>query len=215
MEFEILLKIILSSLLGGLFGISREITGRGSGIRTIFLVSAGSTIFTVLSLRMAEISKSVDPSIMIALVIAGTGIIAGSAVIKAVTFSTGLLTGTTLWASAGIGTAVGIGLYIEAFLITVLIILILAFFKYIDIKFRERSRLNSYTIKVKKKVAALSDIKKLLMECGINNYEWSYQKVKRGFIVEITIASSANKDELFTEKLMEMDDIEEVTSDNV
>jgi len=215
MEFEILLKIILSSLLGGLFGISREITGRGSGIRTIFLVSAGSTLFTVLSLRLAEISKSVDPSIMIALVIAGAGIIGGSAVIKAATFSTGLLTGTALWASAGIGTAVGIGLYIEAFLITVLIILILAFFKYIDIRFRERSRLNSYTIKVKKKVAALSDIKKLLMECGINNYDWSYQKVKRGFIVEITIASSANKDDLFSEKLMEMDDIEEVSSDNV
>ncbi len=215
MEFEILLKIILSSLLGGLFGISREITGRGSGIRTIFLVSAGSTLFTVLSLRLAEISKSVDPSIMIALVIAGAGIIAGSAVMKAATFSTGLLTGTALWASAGIGAAVGIGLYIEAFLITVLIILILAFFKYIDIRFRERSRLNSYTIKVKKKVAALSDIKKLLMECGINNYEWSYQKVKRGFIVEITIASSTNKEDLFTEKLMEMDDIEEVTSDNV
>ena len=37
MEFEIFLKIILSSLLGGLFGISREISGRGSGIRTIFL----------------------------------------------------------------------------------------------------------------------------------------------------------------------------------
>ena len=215
MEFEILLKIILSSLLGGLFGISREISGRGSGIRTIFLVSAGSTLFTVLSLKIAEISKSGDPSIIMALVIAGAGIIAGSAVIKAATFSTGLLTGTALWASAGIGTAVGIGLYIEAFLITVLIIFILAFFKYIDIRFRERSRLNSYTIKVKKKVAALSDIKRLLMECGINNYDWSYQKVKRGFIAEITIASSVHKDDLFTEKLMEMDDIEEVTSDNV
>ncbi len=215
MEFEILLKIILSSLLGGLFGISRDISGRGSGIRTIFLVSAGSTLFTVLSLRLAELSKSSDPSIMISLIIAATGIIAGGSIIKAATFSTGLLTGTALWASAGIGTTVGLGLYLEAFLITVIIILILAFFKFIDIRFRERSRLNSYKIKVKKRVAALSDIKKLLMECGINNYEWSYQKIKRGFIVEITIASSGNKDELFTEKLMEMDDIEEVSSDNV
>ncbi|MEN8221972.1 MAG: MgtC/SapB family protein [Acidobacteriota bacterium] len=215
MEFEILLKIILSSLLGGLFGISREITGRGSGIRTVFIVSAASTLFTVLSLRLAEMSGSSDPSIMIALIIAGAGIIAGSAVIKAATFTTGLITGTALWASAGIGVTVGLGLYLEAFMITVLIILILVFFKFIDIKFSERSRLNSYTIKVKKKVAALSDIKKLLMECGINNYEWSYQKIKRGFIVEITIASSGNKDDLFTEKLMEMDDIEEVSNDNV
>ena len=215
MEFEILLKIILSSLLGGLLGVSRSITGHGSGIRTIFLVSTGSTLFAIISLKLVEISKSADPSIMIALIIAGTGIIAGSAVIKAGTFTTGLLTGTALWISAGIGTAVGLGLYLESFLITILIILILTLFKFIDIRFKERSRLNSYTIKVKKKVAALSDIKKLLMECGINNYEWSYQKVKRGFIVEIIIVSSANKDDLFTEKLMEMDDIEEVSSDNI
>ncbi len=215
MEFEILLKIILSSLLGGLLGVSRGITGHRSGIRTIFLVSTGSTLFTIISLKLLEMSKSVDPSIMIALIIAGTGIIAGSTVIKAATFTTGLLTGTTLWISAGIGTAVGLGLYLESFMITILIILILTLFKFIDIRFRESSRLNSYTIKVKKKVGALSDIKKLLMECGINNYEWSYQKVKRGFILEIIIVSSANKDDLFTKKLMEMDDIEEVSSDNV
>ena len=197
MEFEILLKIVLSSLLGGLLGISRGITGHISGIRTTFLVSAGSTLFAFLSLKMVEISRTSDPSVMIALIMAGTGIIAGSAVIRAVTFTTGLLTGTSLWASAGIGTAVGLGMYLESFTITILIILILTLFKFTDNKFRERSRLNSYTLKVKKKVSALSDIKKLLMECGINNYEWSYQKVKRGFMVEIIIVSSATKDDLF------------------
>ena len=53
------------------------------------------------------------------------------------------------------------------------------------------------------------------MECGINNYEWNYEKIKSGFILELTIAASGNKDDLFTEKLMEMADIEEVRSDNI
>ncbi|MCK5004469.1 MAG: MgtC/SapB family protein [Candidatus Aminicenantes bacterium] len=215
MEFEIFLKIILSSLLGGLFGISREISGRGSGIRTIFLISTGSTLFSILSLELAKISKTADPSIIIALIIAGAALIGSSAVIRSTTFKTGLLTGTTLWTSAGIGIAVGLGMYLEAFLITVLIIMILGLFRLIDMTFRERSRLNSYTIKVKKRISALSDIKKLLMECGINNYEWSYEKIKSGFILELTIAASGNKDDLFTEKLMEMADIEEVRSDHI
>ncbi len=215
MEFEIFLKIILSSLLGGLFGISREIAGRGSGIRTIFLVSTGSTLFSILALDLPKISRNADPSIMIALIIAGAALIGSSAVIRSATFKTGLLTGTTLWASAGIGIAVGLGMYLEAFLITVLIIMILGLFGLIDMKFRERSSLNSYTIKVKKKISVLSDIKKLLMECGINNYEWSYEKIKSGFVLELTIAASGNKDDLFTEKLMEMTDIEEVRSDNI
>lgn len=215
MEFEIFLKIILSSLLGGLFGLSRELSGRGAEIRTIFLISSGSTLFSILSLELAKTSKSSDPSVMIALIIAGAGLIAGSAVIRSSTFKTGLLTGTTIWASAGIGITVGLGMYLEAFLITILIIMILGLFRLIDMKFRERSRLNSFTIKIKKRISAISDIKKLLMECGINNYEWHYEKVKGGFILELTMASSGNKDHLFTEKLMEMDDIEEVSSDNV
>ncbi|MCK5222484.1 MAG: MgtC/SapB family protein [Candidatus Aminicenantes bacterium] len=164
---------------------------------------------------MTKISKTSDPTIMIALIIAGAALIGSSAVIRSATFKTGLLTGTTLWASAGIGIAVGLGMYLEAFLITVLIIMILGLFRLIDMRFRERSRLNSYTIKVKKKISALSDIKKLLMECGINNYEWNYEKIKSGFILELTIAASGNKDDLFTEKLMEMADIEEVRSDNI
>ena len=215
MEFEFLLKIVLASLLGGLFGLSREISGRGGGIRTIFLISTGSALFAALALRIPEISSSADPAVLIGLVICGSGVISGASVLKAATFTTGLLTGAALWASAGIGLTVGLGLYLESFLITILIILILYFFKHADLRFRERARLNAYTIRVKKKISALSDIKKLLMECGINNYEWSYQKVKKGFIVEMTIASSGTKDDLFTEKLMEMDDIEEVSSDNV
>ncbi len=215
MEFEILLKIILSSLLGGLFGISREISGRGSGIRIIFLVSTGSTLFSILSLELTKISNTSDPSIIIALIIVGAALIGSSAVIRSTTFKSGLLTGTTLWTSSGIGILVGLGLYLEAFLITVLIIMILELFKLIDIKFREKSRLTSYTIKVKKRISALSDIKKLLMECGINNFEWNYEKTKSGFILELSISTSGNKDDLFTEKLMEMTDVEEVKSDNI
>ena len=213
MEFEILLKIVLSALLGGLFGISREISGRGSGIRTVFLISAGSTLFTVLAQKISEKSAAADPGIIIALIIAAAGLIGGSSVLRAATFRSGILTGTTLWTSSGIGTAVGLGLYIEAFLTTVLIILMLGVFRFIDMKFRDRSRLNSYTVKVRKRLSALTEIKKLLMEVGINNYEWSYEKIKTGFIVELTISASGNKDNLFTEKLMEMDDIEEVSSD--
>jgi len=213
MEFEIILKIILSSLLGGIFGISREISGKGSGIRTIFLISTSSTLLTIISLKLPKIVNGTDPSLIIGFIIISTGLISSSALIRSVVFRTGLLSASVLWSSSTIGICVGLGLYVHAFLITVLVITLLGLFKYIDMKFQDRSKTSSYTIKVKKKISILSDIKKLLMECGINNYEWHYEKIKGGFLLELTISVSANKDNHFAEKLLEMDNIEEIRNE--
>ncbi len=215
MEFEILLKIILSSLLGGIFGISREISGRGSGIRTIFLVSTTSTLLTVISLELPKIIKGTDPSSVIGFVVISAGLLSGSALIKAVGFRTGLLSASVLWSSSGIGICVGLGLYVQAFLITILIITTLQLFKYVDKRFQDRLKMSSYTLRIKKKVSILSDIKKLLMECGISNYEWHYEKIKGGFLLEVTISVSTSKDNHFAEKLMEMDNIEEIRNESI
>ena len=46
---EMILKISLSMLIGGLIGIEREYRDKDAGIRTIMLICLGTTIFTMLS----------------------------------------------------------------------------------------------------------------------------------------------------------------------
>ncbi len=56
---EILIRMLLASLLGGLVGLERDIHGRAAGLRTHLLVSLGAAVFTILS---EVISKNAETS---------------------------------------------------------------------------------------------------------------------------------------------------------
>jgi putative Mg2+ transporter-C (MgtC) family protein len=50
--YEDVLKILVSMLVGLLIGIEREYRSKPAGLRTLMLVSVGSCIFTMLSLKI-------------------------------------------------------------------------------------------------------------------------------------------------------------------
>ncbi len=215
MEYEIFLKIILSAFLGGLFGIDQEFSGKNSSLRAIMLITTGSTLLISLSNKTGNIIESSNPILIISLVIAGTGFLGGAAIVRSVTVKNGLFSGAKIWVATGVGITVGLGFYPEAFIITVLIIILIRLLMILENRFNERSKFSSYSIRIKKNISVITEIKKVLMECGISNYEWYYEKVKGGFILELTLVTSGSKNTVFTEKLMEMDDIENITSENV
>ena len=46
---EDLIKVLIAVLIGGFIGFEREIHSKGSGLRTITLITVGATIYTILS----------------------------------------------------------------------------------------------------------------------------------------------------------------------
>ena len=46
---EMLIKLLLSALLGGLVGLEREVHARAAGLRTHILVATGSTLIMMVS----------------------------------------------------------------------------------------------------------------------------------------------------------------------
>ena len=48
--FEIILRLILSAILGGLIGMEREISNRPAGLRTHILVTIGSSLIMLVSI---------------------------------------------------------------------------------------------------------------------------------------------------------------------
>ena len=64
---DLVLRIFIAGVLGGLIGLEREYRGKAAGFRTHFLVALGSALFMVLSMHgfeeVRELSNmSVDPS---------------------------------------------------------------------------------------------------------------------------------------------------------
>jgi len=116
-ELEMIMKILVAALFGGIIGYEREIKTKPAGLRTHILVCLGSTIFTVLSL---EAFPGADTARVAAYIIAGIGFIGAGTVIQTKEKITGLTTAASLWITASIGMAIGTGFYVLGAIATVI-----------------------------------------------------------------------------------------------
>lgn len=114
-------QIILSAILGSILGWQREQLGKAAGLRTYALVSLGSTVFTHLSIYGFDNS---DPSRVAAQIITGIGFIGAGTIIHREKGIEGLTTAAGLWATAGVGMAIGVGWYWQATLVAAVMFII-------------------------------------------------------------------------------------------
>lgn len=118
-DLEIVMRVIISCLLGGMIGWERERHGISAGIRTYSAICLGSCVFGVLSLT------GTDPSRIAAQVVTGIGFLGGGLIFREGNYITGLTTAATLWATAAVGLAISFGFYMIGILTAVLIFLLL------------------------------------------------------------------------------------------
>lgn len=118
-DLEIVLRVIIACLLGGMIGWEREIHGISAGIRTYSAICLGACVFGVLSL------VGTDPSRIAAQVVTGIGFLGGGLIFREGNYVTGLTTAATLWATAAIGLAVSFGFYLIGILTSILVFLLL------------------------------------------------------------------------------------------
>ncbi len=127
---EHFIKLVLSFLFSFLLGLEREIHKKPAGLRTHILVGVGTTIFTLISYEYFG-KIGADPARIAAYILAGIGFIGGGAILKEEHKVIGLTTAASLWITAAIGMAVGIGAYDLALLGTSIALLSLAL-KYVE-----------------------------------------------------------------------------------
>jgi putative Mg2+ transporter-C (MgtC) family protein len=123
---QLILRMLLATLLGGLLGYQRERQGKVAGLRTHMLVALGSAFFVLIPLQ-AGMSLG-DLSRVLQGLIAGIGFLLAGTIIKqqAEGLIHGLTTAAGLWLTAAVGVAVGLGRETSAVLGTVLALIILA-----------------------------------------------------------------------------------------
>lgn len=121
-DLEVIMRIVIAFLLGGLIGLERELHGISAGIRTYGSIALGSCIYGILSLSLA----GADPSRIAAQVATGIGFLGGGVIYRQEGhYVSGLTTAATLWATAAIGLSVSFGLYFISVLTSILIYILL------------------------------------------------------------------------------------------
>lgn len=124
MEFQtIIIRLVVSIVIGGLVGLERELEHKPAGLRTIMLVCLGSTIFMLIGFELSEFGS--DLGRIVAGVVTGVGFLGAGAIIRARGEVYGLTTAATIWLASGLGLAIGAGQYILVAIATILVLIVL------------------------------------------------------------------------------------------
>lgn len=123
---QVVMRLGLALLLGGMIGFEREMAGRDAGLRTHMLVATGSALFVLVPLQ-AGFSQDNMSRVLQGLV-SGIGFLGAGAIIKlsAEREVRGLTTAASLWLAAGVGVSAGLGREATAILSTLTALVILA-----------------------------------------------------------------------------------------
>jgi len=212
----LVIRILLSGLLGALVGLEREIHGCAAGLRTHILVSIGSALFMISSIFMSigySHLGQVDPSRIAAGIVTGIGFLGAGAIIRYGWSIRGLTTAASIWTVAAIGMAVGAGLYTPAAVTTIVVVVVL-FLSRIE-EFME-SRMQSSTLAVAvnlDKKTGLDEVKSIIEVYGgrikkISSEEASGGKSRR-FLFDVLVYYSAHRRDILSD-IASLPGVEEV-----
>ncbi len=116
-EFDMILRLVLGFLAGGIIGLERSSRRQVAGLRTHILIATGATLLMLLSIYIPQHinpEKSSDPGRIAAQVVSGIGFLGAGAIIRLGNSIRGLTTAASLWFVAAVGLAIGAGMYLVA-----------------------------------------------------------------------------------------------------
>ena len=138
-DVEIIVRLGVATVLGGLIGFERELHGKVAGFRTHSLVALGSALLMLVSIHVLDSAHGMgDPGRIASQVVTGIGFIGAGTIIRSGTGIKGLTTAAGLWTASGIGLACGMGYFRAAFVATIITLLVLVVFSWIGRKLGAR-----------------------------------------------------------------------------
>jgi putative Mg2+ transporter-C (MgtC) family protein len=122
---QVVLRLLVAAILGGLLGLQRERQGKAAGLRTHMLVAASSALVVVVSLQSGLGTDAL--SRVLQGLLAGVGFVCAGAILKLEREDQvhGLTTAAGVWMTSVIGIAAGLGREMTAALSTLLVLGIL------------------------------------------------------------------------------------------
>ena len=177
MTADLILRLLVSALLGGAIGFERSYRAKEAGIRTHFLVSLGSTLFMIISLYgCLEVAEQhggnirADVSRIAAQVVSGIGFIGAGTII----FQKHVIRGLTC----------GAGLYTLAIATTVMVLIGLEAHNWVFRRFGSRSMNLTFTARTTEEVKRILESFK---RDGMNIDTYNMRENEKGCNVSLEV----------------------------
>ncbi|HEX7937506.1 MAG TPA: MgtC/SapB family protein [Gemmatimonadaceae bacterium] len=205
LRLDLLFKLALAVILGGVIGLEREIAGKPAGLRTNILICVGAALLTDVSITLPALrppgSTTGDPARLAAQIVSGIGFIGAGTIMQARGTVTGLTSAATIWVVAAIGITIGAGQYIEAAGAGLLVAVVLAGLGTLEHKLRRARRVLGCTIRTQTG-SAWEDLEEALGASGIRAIDKRVFDHSEDRVYELKLSGPARQFDVVAEKLM-------------
>ena len=178
---EIIIRLVLGGIIGGLIGFEREVHGRAAGFRTQLLVCVAAVLIMVTSenyyyyIRDIDPSLRIDPARLAAGALIGIGFLGAGVIIKSGYAVRGLTTAASIWIVSAIGLAIGGGLYLEGVVTAAITIIALTVLRVVE---RKITGLRFKTVSISTPLMEDTEdtIASIITNCSFNIHTINYEK---------------------------------------
>lgn len=183
---ELILRLVVAALCAGMVGLERERRTWTAGMRTHMLVGLGAALFMLVSshgfYEILQVNKvELDPSRVAAQVVSGIGFLgAGTIFFLRRGVVRGLTTASGLWTVAGIGLAIGGGMYVAGITATIISVMILWLLRPLEGLLFPHNRESRIHATVQGQQLSEDLISKLMEIKGAENLRLSFKKTDDG-----------------------------------
>ena len=207
-HFEVLdiYKAIISLIAGLILGFEREMKDKSAGLKTITIICLGSTLFSIISYKLAGTG---DPTRVASYIVSGIGFLGAGVIFKEGFSVYGLTTAGIIWIAAAIGMSIGFGeIYIAfTFLIAALIVIYVAKLLTKYFLAYHHNKILKFTISQDSfalKKAILTDIKKISKVA----YQIAFEKKEDVLLVTLDLHITTRQIEVLESYLINNENIE-------
>ncbi len=194
-ETALIVRVVVSMLLGGLIGLERELRDKPAGFRTIVLICVGACVFTILS----QLAGGPDwqSTRIAAQIVTGIGFLGAGAILRDRVSIIGLTTAATIWSVAAIGMAVGFGHLGLATVGTAAILVALLLFDVVEQWIGDRRDIQEYHIVAQNEENTLQRIDELFSHEKLSVRKQSCYEEGGSLVVDvIAMGAKPNHDRL-------------------
>ena len=225
-NLDFVIRILVSCACGFALGIERSRRFKEAGVRTHMIVCCAACLIMIVSkYGFADLlsvtkqhfngTRGADPARLAAQVVSGVSFLGAGMIFKNGGSVTGLTTAAGIWATAGIGLAIGSGMYVVGILVTIAISLIQMLMHIVTVG-ADSYRCSNIDILVADKTDFQSKFNELMKRYNANVIEFRITKEGDGYRYNATVKSKVaiNADEL-NAILTENEEIREISILNV
>lgn len=204
-----LIRLLAAVLLGGIIGAERERQKKAVGLRTLILISVGSALFTILSVRIVG-PEGENPGRIAANIVSGIGFLGAGVILEERGRVVGLTTAATIWVAAALGMAAGAGQYLLAGITALVVMVVLLLFtrleNYLEIASEERV----YVITAANSWEKYKEIKTLFKEQDLTINSTKQEKKGTDMVCSFEVIGPIKKHDKAVQKLLSDKEIKEV-----